>query len=75
MFGPFDQKTNVLFNDATDMLKTKFEFMKISNLERNLESHLESVMQESQMCSYARSLHKPSFTIFAAFLLLAFKFF
>lgn len=58
MFGPFDQKTNVLFKDSTDELKTKYELNKITNYERNLESYLSSALVSQQYCSSSKSLAK-----------------
>lgn len=53
MFGPFDQKSNVLFKDATDGLKTKYEILHISKFERNLESFVDTATQ--QYCSHSQS--------------------
>lgn len=64
MFGPFDQKSNILFRDNTDGLKTKYEFMKISNFERNLEGFYDSTNQ--QYCNGSKS-HKPFFTCLVIF--------
>lgn len=58
MFGPFDQKQNVLFKDSTDGLKTKFEFMKVSNFQRNVENYLEQLANSQQQCSASSSIHK-----------------
>lgn len=56
LFGPFDQKQNVLFKDSTDGLKTKFEFTRITNFERNLESYFE--LSSELQCNLAISLNK-----------------
>lgn len=56
MFGPFDQKTNVLFKDNTDSLKTTYELMKVSNFPRNLESFLENLV--NQQCNDSSSVHQ-----------------
>lgn len=61
MFGPFDQKSNVLFKDTTDNLKTKYEFNKVSNFERNLEDFYEAVLEGRQHCtSHTESHHTPT---------------
>lgn len=56
MFGPFDQKPNILFKDNTDSLKTNYELMKVSNFPRNLESYLENLV--NQQCNESSSVHK-----------------
>lgn len=56
MFGPFDQKMNVLFKDSTDSLKTKYELSKISNFERSLESFYDERLRDDRpYCSNAYS--------------------
>lgn len=56
MFGPFDQKMNVLFKDSTDSLKTKYELSKISNFERSLESFYDERLRDDRpYCSIAHS--------------------
>lgn len=60
MYGLFDQKQNVLFKDSTDGLKTKFEFTRISNFERNLEAHLDSELSNELYCNFAICLHETS---------------
>lgn len=59
MFGLFDQKSNILFKDSTDGLKTKFEFIK-SSFERNLENFFENIVDEHQYCNHSPSLHYKS---------------
>lgn len=68
LFGPFDQKSNVLFMDSTDGLKTKFEFNKIKVFGRNLEDHLDSVQQSHQICSLSNRIQslKLSSLVFTA---------
>lgn len=56
MFGPFDQKANILFKDATDSLKTKYEFTRITNFERNLENYFDSLLQSEPLCSFSYSM-------------------
>lgn len=70
MFGPFDQKSNVLFKDATDNLKTKFEFKSVSNFERNLESFYDDVFEGNQHCSATQLSHTESHHNSTAILLL-----
>lgn len=70
MFGPFDQKTNVLFKDSTDGLKTKYEFTKISNFERNLEGHLDSVLDKTQYCNSSNNLNPSKLFVYSLFTLL-----
>lgn len=67
MFGPFDQKENVLFKDSTDGLKTKYEFTKISNFERNLESHLDSVLENIQYCNLSHNLQPSKLIVYLLF--------
>lgn len=72
MFGPFDQKTNVLFKDATDSLKTKYELSKISNFERNLENFYDELLKdEHQYCNSSQSHYKSSLTFLVTFVLSA----
>jgi len=51
LFGPFDQKSNVLFKDSTDGLKTKYEFNKIQVFGKNLEDHIDNILQNDRLCS------------------------
>jgi hypothetical protein len=55
MFGPFDQKSNVLFHDKTDLLKTKYELTKVMNFPRSLESHIEHLLNTRQQCTHSSS--------------------
>lgn len=57
LFGPFDQKTDVLFKDSTDSLKTKFEFTRTIKIERNLEEYFDGVLVTEKYCSSSPSLH------------------
>ncbi|CRK98392.1 CLUMA_CG011751, isoform A [Clunio marinus] len=54
LYGPFDQKNNVIFRDATDMLKTNFEFKKTS-FERNSEDYFDSLIENNQYCNKSGS--------------------
>lgn len=59
MFGPFDQKPNVLFRDKTDLLKTKYELMKVTYFPRNIENYLEYLIGNNQQCkNSSTTLHK-----------------
>ena len=64
LFGPFDQKSNVLFKDATDGLKTNYEFNKIKVFKRNLEEHIDNVLQSDQLCNYSSHLKISKVLIF-----------
>lgn len=70
MFGEFDQKANVLFKDSTDGLKTKYELMKISNFERNLEGHFDNVLETVQYCNSSHNLHPSRFFVYSLFTML-----
>lgn len=70
MFGPFDQKNNILFKDSTDSLKTKFEIFHGSKFDRNLETIYEHVLKNEKQCkSLAKSMSNSkvllSFMIFS----------
>lgn len=74
MFGPFDQKSNVLFRDTTDGLKTSYEFMKVTKFERNLESFMD--IATNQYCSNFAAHNKLSAVslVSAVFILTTTKF-
>lgn len=73
MFGPFDQKSNVLFKDSTDSLKTKYEIGKVTNFERGLESYLNEIIDSTQFCSGSHSVHISFVTFVIIALLLVLK--
>lgn len=52
IFGPFDQKTDVLFKDTTDSFKTSYEIANNTKFERNIESFYTTLLNDnSQYCS------------------------
>jgi hypothetical protein len=55
LFGPFDQKTNVLFKDATDEFKTNYE-MQATTFDRNLEVFYSELNAKPQYCSGSYSI-------------------
>jgi hypothetical protein len=63
MFGEFDQKKNILFKDKTDLLKTKYELMKVTNFPRNIENYLEYLLNNFQQCTNSSSTLKSLYTI------------
>jgi Transferrin len=70
MFGTFDQKQNVLFKDSTDEFKTKFEFLKVSSFQRNIENYLDNLASSNQQCSHSSSIHKSIVLLTSAVLLI-----
>lgn len=62
LFGPFDQKSNVLFKDSTDGLKTKYEFNKIQVFGKNLEDLIDNILQNDRLCSASNQPHASKIT-------------
>jgi hypothetical protein len=50
MFGPFDQKADILFKDSTDGLRTNYEFTKVVKFDRNLEDFFNGIA-DTTYCS------------------------
>ncbi len=64
LFGTFDDKTNVLFKDTTDSLKTEFEIVHKSKFERNSEEFYKKIrFQDPVECSLGNNLRKFNFLI------------
>jgi hypothetical protein len=72
LFGPFDQKSNVLFKDSTDGLKTKYEMSK-ATFERGLENYFDSLKENYQYCESSSSGQKISIISFVISLLFTLK--
>lgn len=70
MFGPFDQKENVLFRDSTDGLKTKFELMKVTNFQRNLENYVVDLLSSHELCNKSSSTSKSVIYLMSAVFLM-----
>lgn len=59
MFGPFDQKADILFKDTTDGLRTKFEFTQVVKFDRNLEDFFDGIADTTeQYCSDSTRSHR-----------------
>jgi hypothetical protein len=56
LFGPFDQKTDVLFKDSTDGFKTEYEIVNHAKFDRSIETFYSQIFNENpEQCSSARS--------------------
>lgn len=51
LFGKFDDKTDVLFRDSTDNLKTFYEIVHKSKFDKSLEMFYERLKLDNQVCS------------------------
>ncbi|KAG5680182.1 hypothetical protein PVAND_009707 [Polypedilum vanderplanki] len=57
LFGPFDQKEDVLFRDSTDGFKTEYEIINYSKFDRSIESFYNKLLNDdSHQCSSANSV-------------------
>lgn len=64
IFGPFDQKQNVLFKDTTDGFKTPLEAEKYTKFERSLETFYRKYQAaDMQFCQNSSSIVKLNFYI------------
>lgn len=61
MYGPFDNKNNIIFRDSTDSLKTRQELRKNPKFDRNLEDFYESY--DSEKCKVSSSISIISSTL------------
>lgn len=57
LFGKFDDKTDVLFKDSTDNLKTDYEIVQKTKFDRNLEEFYDRLLLTPAQCSNGINLN------------------
>lgn len=64
MFGPFDKKKNVLFQDVTDGFRTPKEIKNYVKFDKSLEKFYSKLQSDDlQYCSHASSLFKFNYSL------------